>query len=256
MPYAKLKYHRSIVPALLVATAALLGAPGAAQADAPVARQAPVYTGNYIVRWRDGSQTVDTSADTTRMRRVESNTGLALSVKRPMAGALQLLTVKDNKGDDPETVAKRLREDPRVADAVPDRWLRLHDTVPNDPDFAAKQLYMQSPATVVGGANLPRAWDRSRGSASVVIAVVDTGYLPHPDLAGRLVQGYDFISSTTVSVDGDGRDSDPTDPGDYVPNGTTCSDGSGASNSTWHGTRVASVLGAATNNSQGIAGVD
>lgn len=117
MPYAKLKYHRSIVPALLVATAALLGAPGAAQADAPVARQAPVYTGNYIVRWRDGSQTVDTSADTTRMRRVESNTGLALSVKRPMAGALQLLTVKDNKGDDPETVAKRLREDPRVADA-------------------------------------------------------------------------------------------------------------------------------------------
>lgn len=256
MPYAKLKYHRSIVPALLVATAALLGAPGAAQADAPVARQAPVYTGNYIVRWRDGSQTVDTSTDTTRMRRVESNTGLALSVKRPMAGALQLLTVKDNKGDDPETVAKRLREDPRVADAVPDRWLRLHDTVPNDPDFAAKQLYMQSPATVVGGANLPRAWDRSRGSASVVIAVVDTGYLPHPDLAGRLVQGYDFISSTTVSVDGDGRDSDPTDPGDYVPSGTTCSDGSGASNSTWHGTRVASVLGAATNNSQGIAGVD
>lgn len=258
MSYAKLKYQGSIIAALLVVAGATLGVPGAAQAsegDTPALRAAPVYTGNYIVRWRDGSQTVDTSADTTRMRRVEANTGLTLSVRRPMASSLQLLTVKDNRGDDPETVAKRLRNDPRVADAVPDRWLRLHDTVPNDTDFA-NQIYMNGPATVTGGANLPRAWDRSRGSGNVVIAVVDTGYLAHPDLAGRLVAGYDFISSTTVSVDGDGRDSDPTDPGDYVPTGTTCSDGTGAANSTWHGTRVASVLGAATNNSQGIAGVD
>ncbi len=258
MSYAKLKYQGSIIAALLSVAAATLGVPGAAhasEADTPVLRAAPVYTGNYIVRWRDGSQTVDTSADTTRMRRVEANTGLTLSVRRPMASSLQLLTVKDSRGDDPETVAKRLRNDPRVADAVPDRWLRLHDTVPNDTDFA-NQIYMGAPATVAGGANLPRAWDRSRGSSNVVIAVVDTGYLAHPDLAGRLVAGYDFISSTTVSVDGDGRDSDATDPGDYVPTGTTCSDGTGASNSTWHGTRVASVLGAATNNTQGIAGVD
>jgi serine protease len=146
-----------------------------------------VYTGNYIVRWRDGSQTVDTSADTTRMRRVESNTGLALSVKRPMAGALQLLTVKDNKGDDPETVAKRLRNDPRVADAVPDRWLRLHDTVPNDPISPPTSSIMA--AGHGGGRRQPAArvgpQPRQR---SVVIAVVDTGYLPHPDLASRLVQ--------------------------------------------------------------------
>lgn len=257
MPRPKLNFrHRSGLPALLIVFGSLLGLAPAAQADtSATARQAPVYTGNYIVRWRDGSQTVDTSADTSRMKRVESNTGLTLSVKRPMANAMQLLTVKDNRGDDPETVAKRLREDPRVADAVPDRWLRLHDTVPNDPDFV-NQVYMNAPATVTGGANLPRAWDRSRGSSGIVIAVVDTGYLPHPDLAGRLVAGYDFISTTTVSVDGDGRDSDPTDPGDFVPSGSTCPDGSGASNSTWHGTRVASVLGASTNNASDIAGVD
>ncbi len=257
MPRLKLNFrHRSGLPALLIVFGSLLGLAPAAQADtSATARQAPVYTGNYIVRWRDGSQTVDTSADTSRMKRVESNTGLTLSVKRPMANAMQLLTVKDNRGDDPEAVAKRLREDPRVADAVPDRWLRLHDTVPNDPDFV-NQVYMNAPATVPGGANLPRAWDRSRGSSGIVIAVVDTGYLPHPDLAGRLVAGYDFISTTTVSVDGDGRDSDPTDPGDFVPSGSTCPDGSGASNSTWHGTRVASVLGASTNNASDIAGVD
>lgn len=248
--------HRSRLPALLAVVGSLLSLAPAAQADTtPTARPAPVYTGNYIVRWRDGGQSLDTDASATRMKRVASNTGLSLSVKRPMAGTMDLVTVKDSRGETPDAVAKRLRDDPRVADAVPDRWLRLHDTVPNDADFA-NQVYMNAPATVVGGANLPRAWDRSRGSTGIVIAVVDTGYLPHPDLAPRLVAGYDFISTTTVSADGDGRDSDPTDPGDYVPAGTTCPDGSGATNSTWHGTRVASVLGAATNNVSGIAGVD
>jgi serine protease len=115
---------------------------------------------------------------------------------------------------------------------------------------------MGPPTNSLGGANLLRAWDRSRGSASIVVAVVDSGYLPHPDLVGRIVAGYDFITSTSVSQDGDGRDADPTDPGDYVPSGTSCGDDSGPSNSTWHGTRVASVLGAMTNNGQDIAGVD
>lgn len=278
MSHAPLKSRKgSIAPAwLAMAASALLGLPGIARADtampaepaatsaatpapaspARIGRQAPRYTGNYIVRWRDGGQSVDTSADTTRMRRVESNTGLALAVRRPMGNAMQLLTVKDSRGDDPETVARRLRQDPRVADAVPDRWLQLHDTVPNDPEFATQALYMGSPSTTTGAANLSRAWDRSRGSANVVIAVVDTGYLEHPDLAGRLVAGYDFISSTSVSVDGNARDSDAHDQGDYVPSGSTCPDGSGATDSSWHGTRVASVLGAATNNASGIAGVD
>jgi serine protease len=271
MSYAKQKSRkRFIAPVLLaIAAGALLGRPGISRADTapasasgsapasvPIMRPAPRYTGNYIVRWRDGSQTADTSADTARMRRVESSTGLALTVRRPMANAMQLLTVKDSRGDDPETVARRLRQDPRVADAVPDRWLRLHDTTPNDSDFANQLPYMGSPTNNTGAANLLRAWDRTRGSANVVIAVVDTGYLDHPDLAGRLVAGYDFISSTSVSVDGDGRDSDAHDPGDYVPSGSTCQDGSGASDSSWHGTRVASVLGAATNNASGIAGVD
>lgn len=254
MPHAALKAllrASHAVPAAWLALATGLAAPLPAHADT-TARNALVYTGNYIVRWRDGSQTVDN----TRMRNVEANTGLALSVRRPMAAALQLMSVADARGDNPEAVAARLRQDPRIADAVPDRWLRLHDTIPNDPEFAANQTYMGPPTQVVGGANLPRAWDRSRGSSGVVIAVVDTGYLPHPDLVARLVPGYDFINTTSVSNDGDGRDGDPIDPGDFVAAGTTCPDGSGPASSTWHGTRVASVLGAATNNATGIAGVD
>ncbi len=51
----------------------------------------------------------------------------------------------------------------------------------------------------------------------MVVAVLDTGTLPHPDLSGKLLAGYDFISSTTISNDNDGRDSDATDAGDNVP---------------------------------------
>lgn len=253
------------VAAVLLAAASWLATPSFAQAaqDAQVARvkPAPHYTGNYIVRWRDGQgPTTNTVETASRMRQIQASTGVALSVKRQMGGALQLMSVANPGGDDPEAVAAKLRQDPRIADAVPDRWLRLHDTAPNDPLFASNQVYLGSPAQAVGGVNLPRAWDRTRGSNALVIAVVDTGYLPHPDLAPRLIQGFDFITSDTVSNDTQtGRDNDPTDPGDNVPAGFACPDGtviSAAAPNSWHGTRVASVLGAVTNNGSNIAGID
>jgi serine protease len=49
-----------------------------------------------------------------------------------------------------------------------------------------------------GGINAPPAWDKSTGTG-VVVAVIDTGYRPHADLAGAFLQGYDFISDTFVS---------------------------------------------------------
>lgn len=250
-------------------------APATQAADAVLA--APAYTGNVIVRWRDATLTPSasavngasgakadarqgTSAAEDRLQQLRSHSGVDLAVRRSMAGNAELLGTADGSNPDPEALAAKLRQDPRVADAVPDRWLHLHDTVPNDPEFASAQPYMMGTGTAIGGANLPRAWDRSRGSTGMVVAVLDTGFLPHPDLAGKLLAGYDFISSTTVSNDGDGRDSDATDAGDNVPTGFLCPGSSTptttATSNSWHGTRVASVLGAMTNNGQGIAGVD
>lgn len=234
------------IAAVLAVSAAL---PAAAAAPAPQ------YTGNIIVRWRDTPAATVNATDP--VRRIAEDSGIGLAVKRQMAGNAQLLSV--TKGGDPEAVAARLRADPRVADAVPDRWLRPFDTVPNDPEFASNQRYLQAPAVVAGGVNLPRAWDRTRGNPGLVVAVVDTGVLPHPDLAPRLVPGYDFISDANVAMDDDGRDADPTDPGDFVPQGYACPGFPAQTElkeSSWHGTRVASVLGATTNNGQNIAGVD
>uniref|UniRef100_Q473M2 Peptidase MprA, Serine peptidase, MEROPS family S08A n=2 Tax=Cupriavidus TaxID=106589 RepID=Q473M2_CUPPJ len=260
------------VLALLSWTACI---PAAAAGDG--VRAAPVYTGNVIVRWRDANIVPSASgvggassvmadakqaatASEDRLERLRNQSGVNLAVRRSMAGNMQLLGTADGSQTDPEGLAARLRQDPRVADAVPDRWLHLHDTLPNDPEFASAQPYMMGTGTVTGGANLPHAWDRSRGSTNMVVAVLDTGTLPHPDLVAKLLPGYDFISSTTISNDGDGRDSDATDAGDNVPQGFMCPGASTptqeATPNSWHGTRVAGVLGAVTNNALGIAGVD
>lgn len=244
-------------------------------------RAAPIYTGSFIVQWRDeANANTDADADaiantarraasnvaTTatsgdgRLRQVQDATGIVLTVKRPMAGNSQLVAVADADATDPEATAARLRKDPRIADVTPDRWLRLHDTVPNDPEYGPRQPYLGSPAAVPGAVNLPLAWDRTQGSEGIVIAVVDTGILPHPDLAGRLLAGYDFIADPTFSLDGDGRDPDPVDSGDNVPAGYVCPGSSSGppatTGNTWHGTRVAGVIGAASNNAQDVAGVD
>lgn len=242
-----------------IGTIASLSAPMPAMAEkAPAARHAPAYTGNYIVRWRQGvKSTVNPLADDERLLQVRAATGLELVPRRQMGGALQLLHVAGHDAD-PEAVAARLREDPRIADAVPDAWLRPAETVPNDTLFGTVQQYLGAPSLARGGANLPKAWDRTRGSSNIVIAVVDTGYLPHPDLAARLVAGYDFIASDATANDGNpGRDADATDTGDYVPAGVSCDgDPYPLRTNSWHGTGVAGVIGAVTDNGSGIAGVD
>ena len=154
-------------------------------------------------------------------------------------------------------LAKQIELDPGVAYAEIDEIAQAQFT-PNDPDYPTQQWHYQDPVSYPGGANLPSAWDRSTG-AGVVVAVLDTGLRPHADLAANLLPGYDFISADSPGVfttanDGDGRDSDASDPGDWSLAGA-CDSGSPASISSWHGTHVAGTIAAVTNNGTGVAGV-
>ncbi|PZR24929.1 MAG: hypothetical protein DI538_27815, partial [Azospira oryzae] len=139
---------------------------------------------------------------------------------------------------------------------------------PNDPLYgtqttgtpAVGQWYLRSNSGSVKSAiDVESAWDVTQGSASVVVAVLDTGVVKtHPDLASKLVAGYDFISVSAVANDGDGIDSDASDPGDWVTTADTNTStfkGCTVGSSSWHGTRTASLIGAATNNGIGMAGV-
>ena len=78
----------------------------------------------------------------------------------------------------------------------------------------------------------------------MVVAVLDTGSTSHSDLNANTIAGYDMISDATGGGDGNGRDSNPADPGDY----------SGGYASSWHGTHVAGTVAARTNNGVGVAG--
>jgi len=94
---------------------------------------------------------------------------------------------------------------------------------------------------------LPAAWDISQGGSSVVVAVIDTGHAPHPDLDANTLPGIDLISDVAMAADGDGRDSDPTDVMGPVPPQSR--------GSSWHGLHVAGTIAALTNNTTGVAGV-
>ncbi|MFF1440391.1 S8 family serine peptidase [Streptomyces sp. NPDC058295] len=156
-------------------------------------------------------------------------------------------------GDDLTTadvadVVAQYRADPQVAYVVPDR-LNTPKADPNDTEYTKQWDLFESTA----GMNVPGAWATSTGTG-VTVAVIDTGYVAHTDLAANIVGGYDFIADTAVSVDGDGRDSNPADPGDYYA-ANECGSGIPASNSSWHGTHVAGTIAAVTNNNKGVAGI-
>jgi serine protease len=133
---------------------------------------------------------------------------------------------------------KQLRANPNVEYAEPNYIVRAH-AVPNDTHYPLQWHYPLI--------NLPAAWDVTTGSSSVIVGVIDTGVLlNHPDLQGRLVAGYDFITDPASAGDGDGPDNDPNDVGDAdTPGG----------GSSFHGTHVAGTIAASSNNGLGVAGV-
>lgn len=133
--------------------------------------------------------------------------------------------------------AHRFARQPGVRAASPDYRVR-HFGNPNDTHYPLQWHYPQI--------KLPLAWDLTTGSNGVIVAVIDTGHVPHPDLLPRIVGGYDFISDPATAGDGNGMDPDPTDVGDAI----------GSLPSSFHGTHVSGTVGARSNNNSGVAGVD
>jgi serine protease len=185
-----------------------------------------------------------------QLGRLAAAAGVALTPLRKMSGGARVLRLPDAMPvERVEELAERLAVLPEVDYAVPDRLMQPQlftiispAMTPNDPLFAQQWHYTDA----VSGINLPAAWDITTGDANVHVAVIDTGILGnHEDLTGRWEGGYDFISTRFNARDGNGRDSDPSDEGDWFF----------GSSSSWHGSHVAGTIGASTNNQIGVAGI-
>lgn len=190
----------------------------AAPADAPCSEE------HVLVHLREG---VDAAAWATRHGHV---------LGEPTGGGTWRVRLAGPEGG-ARKAAQSFKADPEVAWSEPDWVVRALGTS-NDP-----RLSQQWALRAVGALD---AWDTTRGSSSIVVGVLDSGVVSHPDLAGQLASGYDFISSSASAGDGNGRDPDPTDAGDL---------GDPSGSSTWHGTHVTSLLVGRADDATGIAGV-
>jgi serine protease len=196
---------------------------------------------------------VETTASDVQSLAQRSN--LTLSHSRRITTGLHLMQIT-TQGESVAAVMARLRADPSVESVDVDQRRYPHATMPNDPLFA-NQWYEQNnqPSAI----DAITAWDTTTGRSDIVIGDLDTGVrFDHPDLSAKLLKGHDFITDATVANDGDGRDADASDPGDWVTSAdvaTTKFKNCTVGDSSWHGTRTAGILGAMANNSTGIAGI-
>lgn len=268
----------------IVASAGLLVLSSAAHAVLPATQQAqqpaePPVT-QLIVKFKPAGGVLPAGASVeavtqayamtpTRLQNLSADAGIPLTYKRAMSGNAQVVKLPYAMAEQQaEVIAEQLRQSADVEYAEPDRWMfPMSVTSPND-TYYANEWHLAAPTVDLGAADVAPVWSTTAGSSGIVVGIVDTGVLNHTDLQANLVggsasaSGYDMITDSSAaysgaigSNDGDGRDSDPTDPGDWT-SADLCYAGWGARNSSWHGTHVAGIIGAVGDNSLGVTGVN
>ena len=263
-----LRQFALIVLALGIVPLASSNEPGPAQPRSAITRDAA--QARVIVKYKTDSGLMRalsaTSAGGARPQHAEAlsrRLALRLADGRVLGSRTQGLR---GAGLTSSQLAAKLAAQTDVEWAVPDER-RYISALTNDPLLPGGQVppvtptvgqwYLRAPDnTAVSAINAVDAWDTTTGSASITIAVLDTGVrFDHPDLAAKLHPGYDFVQADAAGNDAtSGRDDDASDPGDWTTV-NQCQPGEPAKASSWHGTQVAGLIGAATNNGVGMAGV-
>ena len=216
---------RRRVPAALLATAALaIGLPALALGDDasdPSAEAAPhpisLVTNETAVEYAPGQLVVGLEDDATKAEVKTAVQDAGATVDQSI-GAIDTKVLQVPTGQVEEAIDS-LEDSAAIEYVEREVILEATDTVPND------TLWQEQwgPRRV----RAPRAWDATKGSPGLVVAVVDTGVdYGHPDLQGLFVPGYDFVNN----------DADPRDD-------------------QGHGTAVAGVIAARTQNREGQAGM-
>lgn len=245
------RHRRGRLLAALGLTAAMLPATAAVAADdAATANRADGATfDRFIVAWADDApeQRNDRAAERSADSEARQRGHEMRHERRTGDGASVMTSERAMTRAEADELVAELEERDDVVSAELDLLLQPLAT-PNDTRYPEQWHYQDSTA----GLRLPSAWDDVDGSGTTV-AVIDTGITAHPDLDANVTGGYDFISDASMARDGDGRDGDPSDEGDWYGSGECGVPGS--ADSSWHGTHVAGTVAAVTDNASGVAGV-
>lgn len=213
-----------------------------------------------IVKWRgDSPLAVKQALSAERSNVLARIANLNVRLAPEIAPRMQVVRAS---GVDSEELARRLAQQKDVEYAEPDRLKKIR-ALPSDGMYAS-QWYLQN--TEIAAINAAAAWDITTGLPGMIVAVIDTGVrYSHPDLASKLLPGYDFVNSFSQAADGDAWDDNASDPGDGLTandlaTSTLAGCGGGPKGdqpvpSSWHGTKVAGILAAASNNGIGITGI-
>jgi serine protease len=199
-------------------------------------------TDRFIVKYKtDSIEGQDGSAVDTKLTRLSAALpSRARHLRRMGIGADVVTTEHKLNASDAKAFMRGIASDPNVEYVEPDSTMTAQ-LVPNDPLYT-QQWHLHSnlaPTTTPDdpGIRASGAWDIATGTGQV-IAVVDNGVTVHSDLNANLLNGYDFVASN--------RGGNGFNPGIIDE---TCGTAS------WHGTHVAGVAAALTNNNVGVAGV-
>ncbi|HYB65212.1 MAG TPA: hypothetical protein VEC59_08135, partial [Steroidobacteraceae bacterium] len=204
--------------------AAMTGTPGGAAELNPV-RTHPHGTPAAAAQQLIVKLRADTAAAATalaqpsgareRIVALTSRSGVRLVAHRPITALIHAVQVEPAMGESAAATLARLRADTEVEYAVRDERRYIH-AAPNDPLYP-QQWYLQSAAATPSAVDAFDAWATTTGSATLVIADIDTGVRPdHPDLTGRLLPGYCFISDAFVANGGACPGPGASDPGDWI----------------------------------------
>jgi serine protease len=197
-------------------------------------------TDRFIIRYKTGSaERVSTTAAQSKLDRLASAfPARAHHLRRMGIGSDVVTTERKLNAKEAKAFMRAIASDPNVEYVEPDTVMTV-SMAPNDPEYS-KQWGLtsnQKPGVTTAGIRAEGAWDVANGSG-VVIAVVDNGVTSHSDLNANILPGYDFTSSN--------RGGTGMNPG--ITTEKNCS-------VVWHGTHVAGIAAALTNNGVGIAGV-
>jgi subtilisin family serine protease len=190
--------------------------------------RSPYAPGEIVIGWQPdsgevprgappkGFQTNRASADwQAAAQTLEARTGLTVLDADPYYGRARLSVPP---GQEQAEIA-RLSALPWIEYAEPNYIAHAADTYPSDPYFG-RQWNMRR-------VYAPAAWDLGMGTDSIIVSVVDSGIdLNHPEFAGRILEGYDYVRG----------DSQPNDEFD-------------------HGTHVSGIIAAEANNGVGVVGL-